>query len=292
MSEVNTMPPPSLERLAFLAHGDGHHRFVCLEAVDRLRLAGVLDVEVDVHLRLLFLRGRGRRLCLLRWPAPCALLPRPFSAPLPSAAAVLRTSSPCRFSCSGQVVDSSLRRDRRSARRRCSSVALRSPLTATVDVTPSRADLPPNRLYIRPSMPANSTRAFSSARTSARTAVHERTRAWRAVRTDDGQVAHESYGSSLWGAWILLCRARLSIATSARRPQQRHAREAHPVEQEPAKRRPHNRPAPHAMLYSPYPTPNDPTPALVRRLGHVGERRRDHQRDRRRLQHEERDRRP
>ena len=38
------------------------------------------------------------------------------------------------------------------------SVALRLPFTAIVDVTPSRAALPPNMLTIRPSMPSNSTR--------------------------------------------------------------------------------------------------------------------------------------
>ena len=46
-------------------------------------------------------------------------------------------------------------------------VALRSPFTATVDVTPSLAPLPPNKLTMRPSMPANSTCVFWSERTSA-----------------------------------------------------------------------------------------------------------------------------
>src|SRR5438093_192844 len=43
----------------------------------------------------------------------------------------------------------------------------RSPLTATTDVTPSRAALPPKMLMTLPRPPANWTSVFSSARTSA-----------------------------------------------------------------------------------------------------------------------------
>src|SRR5215471_3249617 len=54
-------------------------------------------------------------------------------------------------------------------------VALRSPFTATVDVTPSFAAFPPNMLNIRPSIPANSTCDFWSDRTSARSEYDDRT---------------------------------------------------------------------------------------------------------------------
>jgi hypothetical protein len=39
-------------------------------------------------------------------------------------------------------------------------VTLRFPLTATLDVMPSRAALPPKRFMTRPSMPANCTCVF------------------------------------------------------------------------------------------------------------------------------------
>src|SRR5688500_17564173 len=52
-------------------------------------------------------------------------------------------------------------------------MTLRLPLTATVDVIPSRADFPPKRLKTRPSAPANWTCDFCSVRTSAKTAYDD-----------------------------------------------------------------------------------------------------------------------
>jgi hypothetical protein len=54
-------------------------------------------------------------------------------------------------------------------------VALRLPLTAAVEVTPSFAAFPPNRFTTRPSVPPNSRRVFWSARTSAPSVCVDRT---------------------------------------------------------------------------------------------------------------------
>ena len=179
-------------------------------------------------------------------------------------------------------------------------VDLRSPLTATVDVTPSFAALPPNRFTIRPSMPANSTcdlligpHVGAERSDEAHRATAREGRARGPIRESSSLgMPERRFGFS--GGWdCTLCRAarrdepraigahtRVS-ARETRRARTGSRRRAGPAEQAG--------------------TPRDVVEAVGdaersdagrrRRFGHVGERRRDDERERRRLQNVERDRR-
>ena len=132
-----------LERLALLAHGDRHDRVPRVVAGDLFLLAGVLHVEVDLVLL-------GRLLLPSAFLAPVAGLSRLPSRPAPSAsfaspAQLLERRDPVLLLLHVDVVDL-LFGEIDDLPVVSFSVALRLPLTALVDSTPSLAPLPPKQV--------------------------------------------------------------------------------------------------------------------------------------------------